>query len=391
MQLDMFEPDRCDRCGDCLAECPVLRLRPEVAVDLIGRLVDGEYVSEVLDRCTGCMSCDAICPSDAHPYGLLLERYAERYLADGIPGLFRGAMPQRDGPNLWRQLDRWLTPSEKHNLALWSRPPESEEILFLGCNQRLTPYVADTALLKDIAVFSDPDQCCGEYYLRLGLIEAARGKAASLARRFKDLGVSRIIAFCPACHNTMMNLAPLALDVHFDVEIVSMVDWLTQRLEAGEIEIGNPLSGTVTVQDPCHASGLEASTVENVRRLLKHIGLTVREMDNSGAMAECCGLGASLAQYHLRDVLRTGVRRIRQTRAPGVEMTCAWCNGCYMVMNMFRLLYPVAPPIYQLVELLQMASGEKPNRQVPRRSAQLLLAASEASLRDGFKFSRVKV
>ena len=389
--MEMFKPDLCDRCGDCLAHCPVLELRQGPAVDCISRLADGECVSEVLDRCTGCMSCDAICSKDAHPYGLLLERYAERYQASGIPGIFRGAMPQRDGPNLWRGLDRWLTVSERSNLELWSRPPDSEEVLFLGCNQRLTPYVADTALFRDVTVFTDPGECCGEYFLRLGLIDIARRKAASLARRFTELGIRRIIAFCPACHNTMKNLAPLALDVQFDVEIVSMVDWLLARAGRGEIEISTPFSGTVTVQDPCHASGLEPATVQNVRVLLELIGLKVMEMGSSGAMAECCGLGASLSRYHLLDVVRTGLRRLHQTRAPGADMTCTWCNGCYFVMNMFRLLYPFAPPVYQLVELLQMATGEVPNRQIPSRPIQLLLSATEASVRDGFKFTRVKV
>ncbi|MBU4302128.1 MAG: (Fe-S)-binding protein [Actinobacteria bacterium] len=390
MHMEMFKPELCDMCGDCLAQCPVLELSPGLAVDYISRLVDGEYVSEVLDRCTGCMSCDAICSKGAHPYGLLLEWYAERYLASGIPGIFLGAMPQRDGPNLWRGLDRWLTVGERRNLELWSRSPESEEVLFLGCNQHLTPYVADAALFRDVTVFTDPDQCCGEYFLRLGLIDVARRKAASLARRFAELGIRRIIAFCPACHNTMNNLAPLALGVHFDVEIVSMVDWLAARVKRGEIEISAPLSGTVTVQDPCHASGLEPATVENVRGLLEHIGLKVMEMQASGATAECCGLGASLARYHLRDVLRAGVRRMRQTRTPGADMTCAWCNGCYMVMNMFRLFYPIAPPVYQLVELMQTATGEVSNR-LPARPAQLLIAATEASVRDGFSFRRVKV
>ncbi len=389
MRIGLYSPERCEQCGECLARCPVLRARPDEAAGVVQMLAAGEWVGEVLDRCTGCMSCDAFCPNGAHPYGLLLERYQARYLASGIPRVFCNAMPQRDGPNIWRSIDRWLTPSERRNLALWSQPPSGSEILFLGCNQRLTPYIADTALFKDLEIFSDPGECCGEFFLRLGLIDEARAKAASLAGRFRELGISRVIAFCPACQNTMLNLAPGALGVTFDVEVIGLVDWLAGEVARGSIAATDPLSGSVTVQDPCHASGLGQATVDEVRRLLGFIGLDVIEMETTGIGAECCGLGASLARYRLSDVLRTGVRRAGMARGTGAARTCAWCNGCYMTMNMFRLVYPWMPPVYHLLELMQLSTGEKPRRRVPSRGVQHLASSVEAAARDGFRFGRV--
>jgi len=63
MRLAMFKQELCDNCGNCLELCPVLRLSPELAREYIGRLIEGEHVNEVLDRCTGCMSCDAVRPA----------------------------------------------------------------------------------------------------------------------------------------------------------------------------------------------------------------------------------------------------------------------------------------------------------------------------------------
>jgi Fe-S oxidoreductase len=352
------------------------------------RLAAGEWVGEVLECCTGCMSCDAACPNGAHPYGLLLERFGERYLASGIPRVFCNAMPQRDGPNLWHGIDRWLGKRERDNLELWAQPPEADEVLFLGCNQRLTPYIADTAIFKDLAIFSDPAQCCGEYYLRLGLIDEARKKAAALAMRFEELGIKKVVAFCPACQNTMLNLAPRALGVGFGVEVTGLVDWISGRIASGHITPLRRFEGTATVQDPCHASFLGERSAAAVRDLLRLLGLDVVEMESSGVTAECCGLGASLGRYRLTDVMSTGFRRARQSRGTGAGLTCAWCNGCYTVMNMFRLLYPQAPPVYHLLELLQMSVFEKPERKVPTRSLQLVASAVEATALDGFRFGR---
>ncbi|MHB8895063.1 MAG: (Fe-S)-binding protein [Candidatus Geothermincolia bacterium] len=382
---------RCTRCGTCLQRCPVVRAGAVSSSEFVRMLASGQRVGVVLDRCTGCMSCNAFCPNGANPYGLLLEHYQARYLEKGIPRMFCGAMPQREGPNLWRSLEKWLSPRERANLASWALPPASEEILFLGCNQRLTPYIADSAMFKGLSIFSDPLECCGEYYLRLGLIEEARRKASSLSARFEQLGIKRVVAFCPACQNTMMNLAPEILGVRFNVEVMGLVDWIASSIREGSLSPGGSLRGTVTVQDPCHASGTGEATIAGVREILRSTGLTVTEMETCGLEAGCCGLGASLARYRLTDVIRTGVRRSRQARRTGASMTCAWCNGCYMVMNMFRLVYPFQPPVYHLVELLQIATGEQPLRQVPARSVQLLASALEASARDGFRLGRTHI
>ena len=387
----LYSRDHCEGCGECLSMCPVLKVDRGRAADLMRMLADGRHVAEVLDRCTGCMSCDSFCPNGAHPYGLLLERYEERYRARGIPRIFCNAMPLRQGPNLWRGLERWLSVEERRDLAEWSKEPAGDEVLFLGCNQRLTPYIARTRIFDDVTIFTDARECCGEYYLRLGLVDEARERAASLAERFRELGIRRVIAFCPACQNTMTNLAPNALGVDYGVEVVGLVEWLAARVESGGITLSRRISGTVTVQDPCHASGLGPAPVEKVRELLRMMGLDVREMRDHGEAALCCGLGASLARYRLTDVIRTGLLRTLDAGSTRSDLTCAWCNGCYMVMNMFRLLYPLTPPVYHLLELLELASGEKPVRKMPARGFQLVAAAVEAAARDGFSFSRVSI
>lgn len=387
----MFEKDSCDLCGRCFEECPVIQAGHDEAVTMIRRLVEGEYVAEVLDRCTGCMSCNLICDRDANPYDLLLDFYGSRYAREGIPGVFRCAMPQRDGPNIWRHLHKYLSHRERGLIKSWSLDPMSEEVVFLGCNQQLTPLVADTDVFGDIPVFTDPRHCCGEYYLRLGLLEQARNKAAGLAERFESLGIKRIIAFCPACHNTMSNLAPRLLGVEFPVEIVGLPRWLKEKISDGTLRVSNPLQGKVTVQDPCHASELGEETASDVRWLIDSTGLEIIEMEHHGTAAECCGLGAALARYRLADVLQTGFRRMAQTGKTGAGRTCAWCNGCYFVMNMFRLLYPTAPPVNHLMDLVRRACGEEPGRTMPGRAVQLVAAAAQAAALDGFRFDRVKM
>ena len=60
-------------------------------------------------------------------------------------------------------------------------------------------------------------------------------------------------------------------------------------------------------------------------------------------------------------------------------------------MNMFRLLYPLTPPVYHLLELLELATGEKPVRKMPARGFQLVAAGLESVARDGFSFARTRI
>jgi hypothetical protein len=45
--------------------------------------------------------------------------------------------------------------------------------------------------------------------------------------------------------------------------------------------------------------------------------------------------------------------------------------------------------VYHIVELVQIAAGEKPRRKVLARGVQLLASAVEASARDGLSFGEV--
>lgn len=52
---DSFDIEACDRCGDCLAKCPVIRLSQDDSRREIGRLIDGEECRSVLEHCATCL------------------------------------------------------------------------------------------------------------------------------------------------------------------------------------------------------------------------------------------------------------------------------------------------------------------------------------------------
>ncbi len=388
---DLFNPERCDYCGECLEKCSWLKEINGRGGELFKRLADGEYVPEVLEKCAGCMSCNSFCSREARPYGLIVYRWYERYQKEGIPPFLKRALPHHGERNVWSKLEKWLSKKERSNLAAWKTVSGREEMLFLGCNQQLDPYIVDSRIFEGLPVFSDRRYCCGEPSFRLGLIDEGRRCAFRLKEKFEALGVKRLIIFCPACLNMLSNVLPGAFGIEYDLELVPLVSWLKERLKNGEIEVKEPLNIIATVQDSCHGAGLGPGFLRETREILELIGVQVKEMEYSGSKMHCCGLGLAGARYNLFDVVTGGVRRLRETGGSGAEITSAYCNGCYFTLNMMRMLSPRTLPVYHLVELVQVAMGEKPVRKIGWRRVAIFIAALEAVGFDLFRRARVKL
>ena len=375
----LFKADSCDFCCSCLKGCNWMNGIREKEEELFKRLVAGEYVKEILESCTNCMSCNSFCPNDANPHGLIVYRWYERYKSKGIPPVFKGAIPYNDA-NVWANLVKWMSRKEKSCLQEWQNASGAEEMLFLGCNQQFDPYIVFSEIFKDIPIFSDRQYCCGEPVFRLGLLEDANRCAVNLWEKFRDLGVKRLIVFCPACYNMMINVIPRNFGIDFDddIELVPLVSWLKKKFDNNELKVNNRLNKTVTIQDSCHGNSLGEEYLNETRELTRLLGLRVEEMENSRGKMNCCGLGYAATRYSLADVVFKGSRRLREAKKTNADLTMTYCNGCYFTMNLMRLTYPPALQVYHLMELVQLATGEKPDRKINSRRLAIIAAALES-------------
>lgn len=100
---DFFDAGECDLCGKCIAECPELEGRVPDPVGAIRELIIGDDSREILDRCSSCMTCSAVCPLDCNPYGLILYRWYERKRAGGYPVRASLVMPL-EPDNAWHRV-----------------------------------------------------------------------------------------------------------------------------------------------------------------------------------------------------------------------------------------------------------------------------------------------
>jgi len=373
---DFFNEESCDRCGDCLAKCPVIHLSQADAQREIGRLIDGEESKAVLDHCSTCFACNYICTKGANPYGLILFRWFERYQRKGLPQRGHMALPFAE-KNFFQVLKEKAPPDEQRVLREWhdlSRPElaSKAQALFAGCNLKMMPYLTFSSLFADLPIFAAPDLCCGEVYFRMGILDKVESQAHYLEERYRALNPKSVVYFCLAGYNTMQNLLPLYFGVSFDFDKVYLLDYLWQKIEGDEIKIGHRAEGTVTVQDPCHARTLGQHFMDLPRRLLDELGYSVLEMEHNRELALCCGFGNGAGRYSPIDIIAWSLRRLGEARKTGAKMLVTYCSVCLLYLSVARKLYPMAPPVYHILDLLQMAIGEQPAMRHSERANKMI-------------------
>lgn len=370
---EFFDIDGCDLCGECLRECHELGYRVSDPVDAIRRLIGGEYVPEVLDHCSSCMTCSAICPRECNPYGLVLYRWHQRNRESGYPVRASLVMPLEPG-NAWHRVMEKLPPDERSLLDRWSdleRSDLKEHAVFAGCNLQILPYLAGSTLFEGLPIYGSPELCCGEVYYRMGAFDKVKEVADHLVRTYGELEITSVIAYCQACYNILGNVLPTHFGARFPFDITYFGDILKRKVLSGELPVKGRLQGLkVTVHDPCHSKVLGNGFQETPRRILEHLGCEVIEMSHSGTRSLCCGLGHGAARFNPLDMAWGTLRRLREARATGAEYLVAYCNSCDLLFSVGTQVTPFIIPVYHLNELVCKALGEPlPRRNLSRARA----------------------
>jgi Fe-S oxidoreductase len=354
-----YHPDRCEACGECFRRCPVLNMDTEEARAAMAALRAGE-ASRILTDCTGCMGCNAYCPNDAHPHALILERWRARYEREGIPARGRLVLPYQQ-PNLYSLAIEKLPEKEKATVAIWRRnwrEPPSDTMIFAGCNLLLQPFLAAGPVTCGLDVFGAPELCCGEPLYRMGCRDVARAVAERLRDEFQRMSLKKVVMPCLAGYHLFRHVYPRVLGIDLNIEVVSLIEILLARIEAGALQVA-PLKKSAVVHDSCWPKAAGEAQFDLTRDLLNRIGVSIVEPAHTREEALCCGMCAAASRYSLADVLHAAGRRLDEFAACDADLAANYCGGCNWIFQLAGgiFFWKKLPPQYHLFELVQAAAG----------------------------------
>lgn len=371
---DTFHREKCTECGKCFEECPVMRLSPQKAKKEIALLLRGGGDSEVLRRCTSCHSCNIICPEQANPMNLILERWHESYLKEGMPARALYFTPHH-APNFRTHALERLPEDEKALLKKWDDDSPCDEILYPGCNVITIPSLMMSKIFEGLEIRGSLDLCCGEMYYRTGHFEQLRMTAEKLTAHFRKMGVKKMLIPCTAGRNLFTSILP-RFGARFDFEVVHVLPWIYEKLKKGELKVTRPLNMKVTVHDSCHGKAFGDEYMDIPRKILEHIGAVVKEQEYIRDFKLCCGIGGGFSHVSSYNPLRITLstfRALNSSHKPKADALAVYCAGCLQQLSVGQIVNPLKNiPVYHIIELVQLAVGEAPARRARKRAMTLL-------------------
>jgi Fe-S oxidoreductase len=372
-----FDQERCTVCGECFHRCPVMALPLERARQEMERLLAGEN-SPVLRRCTSCLACNLFCPADARPANLILDRWHEFYVREGLPARAAYFLPH-SRPNFRSDIVARLPRDERETVARWRQDEPAREFLYSGCNLITAPYLTFSRLFEGVEIRGGLDTCCGEMLFRMGLYGPLEQVARRLTHWFKRLEAERVYLVCTAGINMLRHVLPQFGADFSGIQFLPYLEVILEGLQGGDFGEFEPLDLTVTVQDSCHARTVAPGFADLPRQVLAAIGAEVREAPHNRESQLCCGIGGGFSHasaYNPFELLLSARKTSRDQRHASADATCVYCAGCLEMLSVARFADPNCRPVVHLLELIQQAIGEAPRRRQNKVAFQFVLGTA---------------
>jgi Fe-S oxidoreductase len=366
--LDTFS---CTECGRCQDACPAFATGKALSPKLLimglrdqvfeqgGKLLDAQrageqaelaplvpsaVTDEVVWDCVTCGACVQACPVAIEHVDHIVD--LRRHLV-----MVESSFPPEAEPML-RDVERASNPwgraqSERADWAaelgvrvLAPGDPAPEVLYWVGCaasfDERARKGAEATAKLLgaagvDFAILGPRESCTGDPARRMGneyvFQEAAQRNVATLG----EAGVTKIVASCPHCFNTLANEYP---DFGGTYEVLHHTELLAQLLRDGRLAAAAGEAAQeparITYHDSCYLAR-HNDVLAQPRELVAAVGTPV-EMARSGRTTFCCGAGGA----HMWMEERAGQineARVREAAATGADTLAVACPFCTVMLD----------------------------------------------------------
>jgi Fe-S oxidoreductase len=353
----------CTECGRCQDVCPAWNTGKELSPKLLimalrdqvfeegpklirvdggfepSPLVPGAVTDNVVWDCVTCGACVRECPVSIEHVDHIVD--LRRHLT-----MVESRFPN-EAEQMLRDVERSSNPWGKAQTerADWAErlgvrvlepgDPAPEVLYWVGCaasfDERARTAAESTAkLLKaagvDFAILGPRESCTGDPARRMGNEYLFQAYAEQNVGTLNEAGVTKIVASCPHCFNTLGNEYT---DFGGSYEVVHHTELLAELVRAGRLK---PSAGerAITYHDSCYLAR-HNDVLGDPRELVAAVGEPV-EMERSGKRTFCCGAGGAHMWMEER-AGRINEERAREASETGAETLAVACPFCTVMLD----------------------------------------------------------
>jgi Fe-S oxidoreductase len=289
----------CVTCGACVHECPV----------------SIEHVDHIVDLRRNLVMVDSRFPSEAEPMLRDVERAGNPW-----------GRAQTERADWAAELGvRVLEPGE----------PAPEVLYWVGCaasfDERARTAAESTAKLLqaagvDFAILGPRESCTGDPARRMGNEYLFQAHAEQNVGTLNEAGVTKIVASCPHCFNTLGNEYG---DFGGNYEVMHHSELIAELVRDGRLKPSND-ARSITYHDSCYLAR-HNDVRADPRELVAAVGAPV-EMEKSGKRTFCCGAGGAHMWMEERGGL-INEERARQAAETGADTLAVACPFCTVMLD----------------------------------------------------------
>lgn len=402
----------CMRCGMCQAQCPVFAQTGRETDVTRGKLAllsglsdemlkDPRAVSEKLQRCLLCGTCEANCPSGVKVTDIFLRARAVLTGYLGLPlsqrlifrklltnpklmnnllflgAALQGMFTKEADSVIGTSCARFNAPliADRHFKKLAAKPfhsqvpkmdsppgkPGLRVAFFPGCvTDKVFPQVGQ-AVLKimkhhDVGVFMPAGQaCCGIPALSSGETDSFDKLVRQNIDLFAKSKWDYLITPCATCTATIAELWPKYYGDRMDA--IRAKDIAGKVMDAAQFLVdvlglkANPVTGNpkkAAYHDPCHLRNTLKITVQPRTVLAAKGRYSVAELPGGPS---CCGSGGSFNLKHYKLSESIGRKKAESIAATGAEVAATSCPACMLQLADMLSRTGHSIPVKHVVEL----------------------------------------
>jgi Fe-S oxidoreductase len=356
----MLDAMSCTECGRCQDACPayatgkalspkllVMGIRDQLfaegpallAKEDLTALVPGAVTDEVVWDCVTCGACVQACPVSIEHVDHIVDLRRHLVMVDSrLPA---------DTETMLRDVERSSNPWGKPQTerAAWAEglgvrvlepgDPAPEVLYWVGCagafDERARASAVSTAKLLlaagvDVAILGPRESCTGDPARRAGNEYVFQALAQGNVETLNGAGVTKIVASCPHCFNTLANEYP---DFGGRYEVMHHSELLTKLVREGRLA---PVASerAITYHDSCYLAR-HNDVLAAPRELVGRIGKPL-EMARSGKQTFCCGAGGAHMWMEERGS-QINEERVREAVATGADTLAVACPFCTVMLD----------------------------------------------------------